>query len=190
MPDEKELDRELMARVVAGDTAAFEAVVARHESSVFRYARSLTGDVAAAEDALQEAFLSAWRNAAGWRGESTLRSWLLTIARNAVFRQARGRVGEPDEMTPLSELGELAGWGAEHDPAELFRRREERRIVEESLALLAAADREILVLRELEGFTGEETAEMLGITLAAQKTRLHRARLRFAAELGRRSLNG
>lgn len=190
MPDEKGVDGELMARVVSGDETAFGQVVARHEAAVFRYACSLTGDAAAAEDALQDAFLSAWRNAASWRGESTLRAWLLTIARNAVFRQARGRAGEPGEMTPLSELGELAGWGAGHDPAELLRRREERMLVEESLAALDAADREILVLRELEGFTGEETAQMLGITLAAAKTRLHRARLRFAAELGRRALNG
>jgi RNA polymerase sigma-70 factor (ECF subfamily) len=183
MPDEEGLDRALMVRVAAGDAAAFESLVACHRDSVFRYARSLAGDQSSAEDALQETFLAAWRGASSWRGEGSLRGWLFTIARNFVFRASRSRAGEPDETVPLSELGELAGWGAGDDPAEMLRRREERRLVERALASLAPADREILVLRELEGFTGDEAASMLGLTLAAQKTRLHRARLRFAAAL-------
>lgn len=176
----------LMAEVARGDAAAFESIVARHRDSVFRYARSLVREEASAEDALQETFLAVWRNAGGWRGEAPLRAWLFTIARNFVYRHERTRAGEPDEMVTLGELGELAGWGSADDPQEMLRRREERRLVEDALEALPPADREILVLRELEGFTGDETSEMLGLTLAAQKTRLHRARLRFAAELRRR----
>lgn len=190
MPAEEGLDRELMAEVARGDAAAFETIVARHRAAVFRYARSLARDDAAAEDALQETFLAAWRNAGAFRGEAPLRAWLFTVARNFVFRHARTRAGEPEETVPLDALGELAGWGSAGDPQEAMRRLEERERVENALEALSTADREILLLRELEGFTGEEAAKMLGLTLPAQKTRLHRARLRFAAELRRGMLDG
>ncbi len=155
----------------------------RHQSSVFRFLRTLTGAAADAEDALQETFLAAWRSAAKFRGEGRARSWLLTIARNALHRQRRRRVGEPADFVSLDQLGLQAGWGAEAASDLFLARLEKRELLERAFQQLSAEDREVLVLRELEGFSGEEVSRMIGLTLSAMKSRLHRARLRLVAAL-------
>lgn len=176
-------DSELILSSASGDRAAFDELVARHQAAVYRFAYALTRDAARAEDAMQETFLAAWRTHSGFRGDSTPRSWLLAITRNAVIRQQRRRAGEPEDFTPLEELGAMAGWGAGDDPEKMAMRRQDRRLLMGALQSLAESDREILLLRELEEFTGDETAAILQIPLSAMKTRLHRARLRLAAAL-------
>lgn len=177
-----ESDAELLGRTAAGESAAFDRFVERHQAAVLRFARSLESDPVQAEDALQETFLAAWRGAGGFRGGEGARPWLFAIARHAVYRQHRPRVGEPAELAPLTDLGVAAGWGAapETDPVV---RLADRDAVRRALARLPAPDREILLLREVEGFTAEECTGQLGLTLPAVKSRLHRARLRFAAAL-------
>ncbi len=161
----------------------FDDLVQRHQAAVFRFVRSIAADQAAAEDALQETFLAAWRSASTFRGDSSLRAWLFAIARNAVMRQHRRRVDEPAAMESLSRLGEEAGWGSDDDPERTAMKHEQREIFEHAMARLADADREVLLLRDLEGLSGEETAAILEIPVAAMKTRLHRARLRLAANV-------
>jgi RNA polymerase sigma-70 factor (ECF subfamily) len=153
----------------------------RHEAAVLRYLRGIAPDPDAAEDALQETFVAAWRAAATFRSESSARGWLLTIARHALARQRR-RVPAPEHMVSLEQLAQEAGWGATPSPG-VEGVLEARDLVERGFAALSAEDREILILRELEGFSGEETARLLGLSLAAMKSRLHRARLRFTAAL-------
>lgn len=147
-----------------------------------RLARALTRDAASAEDVLQETFLAAWRGASGYRGDASERAWLLTIARHAAQRhgerEARHRPDEPE----LFELGRLAGWGVE-DPEAVAMRAQDRGRLERALRALAPADREVIALRDLDGLSGEEAAAILGLDLAATKSRLHRARLRLAAAL-------
>ncbi len=162
-----------------GDRGAFESFVGRHEAAVFRFLKASAADDADAEDALQEAFVAAWRHAGSYRGGSSARGWILTIARNALRRTHRRRVGEPSSFEPLEELGIQAGWGRD-DVLEGMARRE---TLDHAMQRLGAEEREVLVLRELEGLAGEEVAGMLGITLAAMKSRLHRARLKFLAAL-------
>lgn len=174
-------DAALMARVATGDRAAQGELVHRHQAAVLRYTRALCRDEAQAEDALQQTFLDALKGARTWSGQASLRGWLLTLARNAVYRGARRRVGEPTSFVPLEELGLRAGWGA--DPAARTAQAHDRARLLRALDRLAPASREVLVLRELEGFTGPETAARLGIGLAATKSRLHRARLELAAAL-------
>lgn len=181
--EERSGDADLIAAAARGDRAAFETLVLRHQAAVFRFARAIARSDAEAEDVLQEAFLGAWRGAASFRGESAVRSWLFTIARNAALRHGRRRAGEPAEMEPLDILGERAGWGDAHDPEALAIRRESRETLERALASLADDDREIVLLRDVEGLSGEETAGVLQIGLPAMKSRLHRARLRLAAAL-------
>lgn len=171
-------DHELLDRSADGDRAAFESFVSSHADAVFRFLRVHTESEADAEDALQEVFMAAWRGAAGFRGGSG-RAWVLTIARNAAHRLYRRRVGEPAHFVDLEStevLGLRAGWGqpdgGQEDDVDVLRRAFER---------LSSEDREILALRELEGFSGEETADVLGLSLAAMKSRLHRARLRLTA---------
>lgn len=136
-----------------------------------------------AEDALQEAFLAAWRAAGSFAGTESARAWILTIARNALHRRYRRRAGEPAEVISLDRLGEQAGWGAVDAPDERVERLEDRELLERALNRLDQADREVLVLRDLEELGGEETAHLLGISIGAMKSRLHRARLRLAAHV-------
>jgi RNA polymerase sigma-70 factor (ECF subfamily) len=167
-----------------GDAATFAALVAAHRGAVFRFAQRLTGDDALAEDVLQETFLAAHQGLAGWRGEGSFRGWVLSIARRQVLMARRLRVGQPATYEPeatLAELGLEAGWGAPMDPEALAVRAESRDIIEQALAQLDEEDREVLVLRALDGRSGEETARVLGLSVAAMKSRLHRARLRLVA---------
>ncbi|HUP50266.1 MAG TPA: RNA polymerase sigma factor [Thermoanaerobaculia bacterium] len=174
-------DAELLARTAAGDREALEGLVSRHEAAVFRFARAVTGDHAAAEDVLQETFVSVWKHAGSFRGAESARGWILIIARNAAHRQFRRHAGEPESFQPLADLGAEAGWAA-HDPR-LPERLADRQLVEMGFRDLAPEEREILILREVEGFSGDEVAGMLGLSVAAMKSRLHRARLRFLANV-------
>lgn len=175
-------DEELMAATAAGDAEAFQTIVSRHQAAVFRFVTSIESDRGRAEDALQETFLSLWRHASSWRGDTPLRHWLLSIARHAVMRGHRKRAGEPDRMESLDELGERAGWGSE-DPEGLAEQSQKREILIRALRSLGSADQEIIVLRDLEGLTGAEAAALTGVTEGGQKARLHRARLRLAGAL-------
>lgn len=175
-------DRGLIRLVAGGDRLAFDELVSRHQAAVFRFARAIAFSDADAEDALQETFLSAWRHASTFRGDASARTWLLTIARNAVLRQKRRRTDEPPQLEPLEDLGAAAGWGAD-TPETLTLLREARALLARALDELSVADREIILLRDIEELPGEEVARVLGLGLPAMKTRLHRARLRLAAKV-------
>lgn len=176
-------DRELLAQSVLGDRGAFGEFVARHEAPLWRFARALAHDEAEAEDVLQQTFVAAWR-AAGELERDDGRAWLLAIARREAAHLARRRGARSERERSLEELGECAGFGdACATPEEASARLEEEGLLERALARLAPREREILVLRELEGLSGAEAAGLLGLTVTAEKARLHRARLALAAEL-------
>lgn len=176
-------DARLVARTAEGDRAAFTALVSRHQSAVFRFARALTSNDAEAEDVLQQTFLSAFRNAAGFRGEATARTWLFTIARNAAWHARQKLARETPEDEPLSKLGQAAGWGTTEDPEVLATRAEQTECVRRAIDTLGPEDREIVILRDLEGLSGHEVASVLTLSLPAMKSRLHRARLRLMAAI-------
>ncbi len=178
MPDQ---DEGLIRRAREGDRAALGALVRRHQGAVHRFALTLTHGEAAAEDVLQETFIAATQHLDGYRGEGSFRSWLFTIAKRVWFRSARRRAGEPARHESLEALGARAGWGAVDEGFEA--RLAQREAIANAFARLAEEDREVLFLRDVEGFGGDETAAVLGLSAAAMKSRLHRARLRLAAEL-------
>ena len=180
MPRSDERDIELMRQAAVGDRGAFDEIVQRHAPSMFRYASAIASSPSAAEDAVQDAFLGAWRGAKSFRAEAPVRNWLLRILRNAVYRQHRKHVDEPPDIEPLSELAAAAGWG---DPEAAVLGRESREVLARAMDQLGPADREILLLRDVEDLPGGEVASILGLSLAAMKTRLHRARLRLAARV-------
>lgn len=178
-------DAALLRAAAAGDAAAFTTFVRAHEGAARRHLRVFLGhdDV---EDALQEAFFAAWRAAAGFRGGASARGWLFTIARNAARHLHRRRVDEPptlESLESLESLAERGGWGMltaadqGHDESHA----EARDLVARAFARLPAIEREVLALRELDGLSGEETATLLGVSVAAMKSRLHRAHLHLAA---------
>lgn len=175
-------DLELLQRTAAGDRDAFTVFVERHQAAVFRHAYCLVHSREDAEDVLQETFLAALKSAGQFRGEASGRTWLLQIARRAAWRRfSPAAVSGADEES-LESLALTAGWGAAN-PESLAMLAEDRRLLEAALAALPAAEREILLLREWDARPGEETAEALGLSLAAMKSRLHRARLHLAALL-------
>jgi len=175
-------DVQILRRSAEGDRTAFDEIVRRHHASVFRLARLLVTRAEEAEDVLQQTFLSAWTGASQFRGEASARTWLLTITRHAALRMRERRSREPVDDTPLDELGMQAGWGGP-DPEALAVATEHRELLQSAFAALAAEDREILTLRDLEGLSGDETATLLGVSVAAMKSRLHRARMTLAARV-------
>jgi RNA polymerase sigma-70 factor (ECF subfamily) len=177
-------DAELLERTAAGDHTAFTAFVEQHQDAVFRFLTNRTGSAADCEDALQETFLAAFRGCGSYRGEASARAWILGIARNVSRKMYRRRAGEPAGMESLEILGLRAGWGEPPLPSSFLEGLERRDTLEKAMRKLSPEEREILVLRELEGLSGEEAAEVLDLSLPAMKSRLHRARLRLAAALG------
>lgn len=175
-------DATLLAQTAAGDGLAYRQLVSRHQAAVLRYLRATLRDAADAEDAMQETFVAAWRSAGGYRGQAPVRAWLLGIARNAARRSRRRRVGEPAQYVGLDELGTEAGWGSE-DPEQQLLASLRRSALQAAFERLTESERETLVLRDLEDLAGEAVANMLGLSVAAMKSRLHRARLRLAAEV-------
>ena len=178
--DARVSDETLIARTAAGDPTAFDRLVRRHQAAVYRFARAAAPADSPADSAveiLQETFLAARRAAARHRDETSARPWLLTLARQAIDRRlARSRAAD---LTPLRELARAAGWQSggngtidESGPA-----------VEAAFAALPPEDREILTLCDREYFTVDETARVTGLSDAAVRTRLHRARLRLLARL-------
>lgn len=184
-PSLSSLDDDALIRRVAGsDRAAFTALLERHWAPLYRYLGSLAKDPAAAEDALQEAFISVWRSAAGFRGEAGGRTWLYTIARNALHRGRRRAPDQTEALTSLDELGAAAGWGDQSSGDRVLAALEDRDRVRKAMRALSAEDNEVLLLVDVEELTAEEAARALEISVAAVKSRLHRARLRLCAELG------
>lgn len=173
------------------DREAFADLMRRHTPALLRFAGRLCGSSAQAEDVVQQAFLNLWRTvveAPGGRkhGEASVRGWLFQLTRHAAYRAARRRVGEPaftEELDPLMELGQQAGWGQDGNPERLAMTLESHHGLRLALEQLPTPDQEVLWLRDVEGLDGEEAAKVLDVPVGTMKTRLHRARLRLRAVL-------
>jgi len=179
--EQDESDEALVRRAAAGDRAAFERLASRHAAALYRFTVRVCGGEREAEDALQDGLLAAWRGAATFRGDSAARTWLYQVVVNACRRRHRRRAGEP-----AATDGEEAAAAVaidESGPEERVAARQAGRALEAALAELGAEAREVLLLRDVEGLSGEETAAALGLGLAAMKSRLHRARLDLKARV-------
>lgn len=172
-----EEDLKCLARIAAGEASALEELLGRHAGGLSRFLRKLTDDPSAVEDALQEATLSVWRHAGTFRGETTPRAWLYTVARNAMMRQKRGKRPEPVDDASLEDLGARAGWGDQRSGARIEKTLADRESLRRAFDSLGEEHREILMLIDGEELSLKEAADALGLSLAATKSRLHRARL-------------
>ena len=169
-------DEMLAARVVAGEEGAFAALMERHWSRVHRLAQRFLGNRAEAEEVAQEVFLAVYQKLGQFEGKSAFSTWLYRVAVNMALMRLRseGRA----ETVPLEEVEMSALAEEREDPPP-----EGRMMTEQSLGLIERAmDRmptelkTIFILRDVEGFTNEETAEIMGLTVSAVKSRLHRGR--------------
>ncbi len=179
-------DEELIRRSASGDREAFERLVDRHGEALFRFAARTCRGARDAEDAVQEALLAAWRGAGTFRAEASGRTWLFQVLIHACRRAGRRHAGEPERHEEASAAEALAA--DQSGPDERTAARQAAAALERALAELPAEAREVLLLRDVEGLSGEEAAAALGVGIAAMKSRLHRARLelkeRVEAALG------
>ncbi len=184
MPDQadRRSDPELIVAAASGDRAAFGEIVERHQRSILHLAQALVRDRQHAEDVLQDTFLAAFRGAASYRGDAPVVNWLYSIARHAAYRLARRSHEVASDERSIERLGQAAGWG-EQDVERAAARAELSAHLDKALATLAPDEREVITLRDALGRSGEETAALLGCSIPAMKSRLHRARLRLAGEL-------
>lgn len=185
MTDER-CDEDLVVLARAGDERAFTELVKRHESRVYTLALKMLRNPADAEDILQETFISALRGLANFRAEASFATWLYRIAYNATLMKLRKPAATVslDETVAGDDAGmprELMDWT--HDPEAEVLNRETRRMMQKAVDTLSAPLRAVLVLRDMDGLSTEETAGVLGVSIEAVKTRLHRARMILRNEL-------
>lgn len=187
-------DLPLLEQARAGDFTAFEALVGRFQGRVFGLAYRMLGEPHDAEDVTQQTFLSLVEHLKDFRGESAVAAWVLRIAANHALKVLRKRRGLP--TVPLTDPpGPDEGYAdAPHpdyiadwrdDPADLAERHEVRAAIDRCLAGLEDKYRAVFVLRDVEGFSVRETADLLGLTEANVKVRLLRARLALREALTR-----
>lgn len=171
--DARPADNDLIARILSGDMRALEALMRAHNRTLYRTARAILRDDAEAEDAVQEAYLQAYRMLGSFRGESKLSTWLTRIAANEALMRRRRNVRQAMPPTDV-EPDDLAS--AEPGPEAMAERRGTRRLLETHIDALPDPYRAVFVMRAVEELSVEETAEALGIPEATVRTRYFRAR--------------
>ncbi|MCB1021310.1 MAG: RNA polymerase sigma factor [Acidobacteria bacterium] len=187
-------DAALVERVREGDREAFNELVERHASKIFRLARHITKNDAEASDVLQDAFLKAYSRLDQFQGDSKFYTWLVRIAVNEALMRLRKRRGDKTvslDQDVETEDGAMRREVADEgeDPEEAYGREEMRVILERAIDSLSDTYRSVFVLRDVEGLSTEETADMLDLSISAVKSRLLRARLQLRDKLSRRLHN-
>ena len=187
---------EALKTTIPTQPAALEALMRRHNGRLFRVARAILKDDAAAEDALQDAYVQAFRRSEQFRGEAELATWLTRIVINQALMVLRKRKREPI-VVPFRGLGADGQEGRSDDmtsdlpdekaesPSDSTLRGEIRKVIERRIDQLPVAFRTVFVMREVEEMTVQETAECLGIPPATVRTRLFRARALLRESLER-----
>jgi RNA polymerase sigma-70 factor (ECF subfamily) len=182
-------DLALIDRALGGDGQAFEELVRRHEARVYRTALGILGKPEDAEEAFQDTFLNAYQHLREFRRDSRFTTWLTRIAINAALNKLRGQKetlsldatdGSDQEFMPQL----CDPW--QENPEHLYASEEVRRIVHEAIAELPPDYRVVLVLRDILEMDTVQTAEALGLTIGATKSRLLRARLIIREKLAAR----
>ena len=174
-------DPELAERVAAGDTAAFEVLMRRHNRMLFRTARAILRDDADAEDALQEAYLQAYRAIGSFRAEARVSTWFARIVANEALMRLRKQARRA-EIVPIQAnaapdvLDQLPDTAMEKTPERSAERQEMRRLLETQIDALPDDYRAVFMLRAVEELSVDETAGVLGIPPATVRSRHFRAR--------------
>jgi RNA polymerase sigma-70 factor (ECF subfamily) len=191
---DEETDLDLVARLRQGDTAALDRLMERHSSRAYRVAYGITGNSADAEEAVQDAFLALYQNADTFEGRAALSTWFYRVVTNAALMKRRGRRHEVEVpleivLPNFHKNGHRAGdlrllmgdWS--QDPESALLSQETQALVRRAIEGLPDLYRTVVLLRDVEGLSNEDVAEILGESVAAVKSRLHRARMVLREEL-------
>jgi RNA polymerase sigma-70 factor (ECF subfamily) len=185
----REDEHQLVAAAKSGDVTAFEELVNRYERKIFRLTMNITRNREDAEDAMQDAFLKSYSHLKTFQGDSRFYTWLVRIAANEALMRLRKRrpgqfsLDEPIEGDEDLMPRELQDWGP--GPEQRFAQTEMREILSSVIDELEPDYRTVFVLRDIEEISTEETADALGISVPAVKSRLLRARLKLRQKLDR-----
>jgi RNA polymerase sigma-70 factor (ECF subfamily) len=180
----------LVAQTREGDCLAFAELVRRYEAKIFRLAQHITQNREDAEDVLQETFLKAYEHLDQFQGNSKFYTWIVRIAVNQALMKLRRR--KTDRSVSLDETidtgedtvtREIAAW--DENPEQQFSREELGGLLDSAVQSLDAPYRSVFVLRDINELSTEETAEALGLSVPAVKSRLLRARLQLREKLTR-----
>lgn len=191
-------DRALVAALKARDEAAYEEVLRRFEVKVYSLARGLTRNEHDAQDAVQETFLSVFKNVGRFKGESTLSTWVYRIAVNASLMNLRRKRHEQkhvpieDYMPDFDDTGHRVAVVPDWHPAvdEVLFNKEMSDLLRRFIAELAPEYRTVFLLRDQEELSNEEVAGILNLSVAAVKSRLHRARMYLRERVKRHVYGG
>ena len=188
--NEQHPDVALVERVRAGDVSAYDTLVRKYERQIFRIAQHITQNREDAEDVMQDAFLKAYEKLDQFQGNSKFYTWLVRIAVNESLMRLRkrrtGRMVSIDEDMETEEGSvprDLADWAP--DPEQNYTQSELAEILRKTIQGLPQGFRVVFALRDVEGLSTEETAETLGLSVPAVKSRLLRARLQLRERLSR-----
>jgi len=168
-------DEILLSRIARGDAVAMRALVARHQTRVYRWILRFVRDAALAEDVLNEVFLDVWRQAASFAGRSSVATWVLAIARFKALTAARKRID-----VQLDEDGAASIPDPADNAEKVLEREDERNLLRAGLAALSREHREVLDLVYYHGKSIKDVAEVIGIPEATVKTRMFYARKKLA----------
>lgn len=173
-------DTILINRTLQGDFSAFEELVDKYQGRIYRHLRKIVRDNYQAEDLLQEAFFSAYKGLSSFTGASSFSTWLFRIATNAALMFLRKNTHDYVEYNDetASEHQEMMTASPEFisTPLEMLLSMEGKKVLEMAIDDLPIIYRTVMILRDIDGFSLEETSEVLGISIPAVKSRLHRAR--------------
>ena len=177
-------DHNLVTQFKDGSMEAMEAIVDRYENRIFNFGLKMCGQFQDAEDITQDTFLNAFRYLNSFREETKLKNWLFKIAATACIRKRRKKKCEPDRELSLDsfmnkdgihETYDIPDWS--DDPSDKVIQAEMNTVINDSIKTLPHKYKLVFNLREIEGFSTKETADILNISVVSVKTRLHRARL-------------
>ncbi|MBK7369046.1 MAG: sigma-70 family RNA polymerase sigma factor [Candidatus Eisenbacteria bacterium] len=184
-----EPDADLVTRAQAGDTRAFDELVRRYQDKVFRLTFKILRHDEDAAEATQDAFLSAFRGLKNFKAESTFSTWMYRIGTNAALMKYRRRrdghvsYEQSQSANPDAEPMAIADWATQ--PLDELLDSETREILSREVEKLPANEREVFMLRDIMEQSNEQVARELGLTVAAVKSRLHRARVHLRDRVNR-----
>lgn len=180
----------LVQQAKDGDLEAFSELVRRYDRNIFRIAQHITHNEEDAQDVVQDAFLKAYQNLEQFQGNSKFYTWLVRIAVNEALMKLRKRrndrtvsIDEDVETDEGTMPREVADWSP--NPEQLYGTSELGDILKKTIQGLPPGFRTVFALRDIEGLSTEETAEMLGLSVPAVKSRLLRARLQLRERLAK-----